>query len=196
MKIILASSSPRRKDIMEQVGIPFEVRVSEVDENIGITKPDLLVKALSKLKAGAVLKEILKEDKNAECAVIGADTVVALDNEVLGKPKDDLDAKRMIKAQSGQKSAVYTGVTVLIRKNGKTKKDTFAVKTKIEMVEVSDECIDAYIASGEPRDKAGAYGIQGRFAQYVKKIDGDYYNIVGFPICPIAECLRKHGVIK
>lgn len=196
MKIILASSSPRRKDIMEQVGIPFEVRVSEVDENIGIKKPDSLVKSLSKLKAMAVLKEIIKEDKNAEFAVIGADTVVALGDEILGKPKDDADAKRMIKAQSGQKSAVYTGVTVLIRKDGKTVRETFAVKTKIEMAEISEDCIDTYIASGESRDKAGAYGIQGRFAQYVKKIEGDYYNIVGFPICPIADCLRRYGVIE
>lgn len=176
-KIILASGSPRRRELMELAGYKFDVIVSDADENTDKTNPEDIVKDLSMLKAQAVEEELKVKTDNS-FFVIGADTIVYSDGKVLGKPKDEEDAFNMIKGLSGNIHQVYTGVTIISKEVTKS----FAVKTDVKVYPMTDEQIRAYIATGEPMDKAGAYGIQGKFAVYVEKIDGDYNNVVGLPI--------------
>lgn len=156
-QIILASASPRRKELLEQIGAEL------------VTPQDILV--------------------------IGADTVVAYENQILGKPKDEEDARRMLSMLSGKTHSVYTGVTfVFIDKAGRTGEHCFYEKTDVSMYTLTEEEIDRYISSGDPMDKAGSYGIQGRFAIHIKGIHGDYNNVVGLPVARLYQELRKLGV--
>ena len=188
MEIILASGSPRRKELMELFGLPFTVRVSDADES---TDPELppyfIVEQLSLLKASAVASELKAEGE--EAVVIGADTVVVLNGAILGKPADKTDAKNMLKALSDNWHSVLTGVTVMNTKNAKS--ESFYVETKVHFIKLTEEQIDRYIASGEPMDKAGAYGIQGKGGLFVDKIDGDYFNVVGLPLCKLSAVLKE-----
>ena len=188
MEIILASGSPRRKELMELLGLPFSVRVSDADEH---TDPELppyfIVEQLSLLKASAVASVIKAE--GAEGIVIGSDTVVVFEGAILGKPKDATDAQKMLMALSGNWHSVLTGVTVMNTKNAKS--ETFYVETKVHFVPLSKEQIDAYVATGEPLDKAGSYGIQGKGGLFVDRIDGDYFNVVGLPMCKLAAVLKE-----
>ncbi len=181
MKYILASMSPRRKEILTDMGLSFEVSPADIDENIGLTDPILLVKELAFLKATHIAKEHLGED----CLIIAADTVVSLDDKILGKPKDFTDAENMLKALSGRCHTVYTGYAVSDAKSGKTVSKCAA--TDVYFKELSEEEIDNYVKSGEPMDKAGSYGIQGGAKDFVLKTDGEYSNVVGLP----KEALRK-----
>ena len=198
IKWILASASPRRKELLTQIGIDFEVVVSEADENIAEKlSPGELVERLSLIKAGAVRKHLAKDAQTADestaagtFAVIGADTVVYLGGEILGKPKDEEDAFRMLRALSGATHSVFTGVTILLP----DETITFHSETKVTFDELSDAEIRAYIASGEPMDKAGAYGIQGLGGAFVTGIEGEYANVVGFPIGEFCRILRKKGL--
>ncbi len=188
-KIILASASARRRDILEQCGIEFEVRVSEVDENIGSAGPDDLVTKLSYLKAKDVF-----DKTNGPVIVIGSDTVVSFDGQIYGKPKDEEDAVKMLQKFSGGINTVYSGVAVMVRdEDGSVKQENFCVATKVYFRTLTEQQIRNYVATGEPMDKAGAYAIQGRFAPYIKKVEGDYYNIVGLPICAVIEALERLG---
>ena len=193
MEIILASGSPRRKELMELLGLPFSVRVSDVDES---TDPELppyfIVEQLSLLKASAVASEMKAE--GAEGIVIGSDTVVVFEDAILGKPKDSADAKKMLTALSGNWHSVLTGVTVMNTKNAKS--ETFYVETKVHFIPLSQEQIDAYVATGEPLDKAGSYGIQGKGGLFVDRIDGDYFNVVGLPMCKLATVLKEEFGIE
>lgn len=188
MEIILASGSPRRKELMGVLGQPFTVRVSDADEK---TDPELppyfIVEQLSLLKASAVASEVKEEGKDA--IVIGADTVVVYKDAILTKPADAEEAKGMLSALSGNWHSVLTGVTVMNTKNAKS--ETFYVETKVHFISLTEEQIDAYVKTGEPLDKAGAYGIQGRGGLFVDKIDGDYFNVVGLPVCKLAEVLKN-----
>ena len=178
-KIILASGSPRRRELLTQIGIDFDIVTSNADEIITKTQPQDIVCELSSLKAKAVydmLKESQKDINNS--VIIGADTIVYCDGEVLGKPADNNDAYRMIKKISGGVHQVYTGVTFIY--NGTIK--SFSEKTDVLVYDMSETEIDRYIQTGEAMDKAGAYGIQGAFAAYVKGINGDYNNVVGLPV--------------
>lgn len=195
MTIYLASASPRRQELLTQIGIKYEVRVSGADEDIEETDPRHIVEQLSIYKAQAVAKELEDEGVTDYC-VIGADTVVACDEKVLGKPLDEADAKKMLKLLSGRGHQVYTGVTLIMHKDGTEKTlINFHEVTTVNMYELSDAEIDAYIATGEPMDKAGAYGIQARAAAYVSGIEGDYYNVVGLPVARLYHELCKHGVM-
>ncbi len=185
MKIILASGSPRRKEILETAGIPFEVCVSDVEENCSLSVPSELVMALSKQKAEDVAAGY-KED----VLVIGADTVVAFENEILGKPKDRADAVRMIRMLSGATHQVYTGVTLHI--SGQS--HTFYAVTDVEVAVLDEAEILSYVNSGEPDDKAGAYAIQGLFGKYITAIRGEYYNVVGLPIAAIHAKCKELGI--
>ncbi len=169
--IILASQSPRRRELLKYITEDFEVKVSDVDETLpeGIP-PKEAVEYLSYIKALPF--------RNEKDIVIGADTVVAIDNQILGKPADESDAGRMLKMLSGRTHSVFTGVTVLKGEH----RDTFSVETKVTFFELRDKEIDRYIATKEPMDKAGAYGIQGYGSLLVKSINGDYFNVVGLPI--------------
>lgn len=190
-KIILASGSPRRKELLSQIGLSFTVRVSEADEHTEETKPEKLVCILSERKTLAVWDELTEEEKK-ESILIGADTVVAVDDRILGKPADETEAFRMIELLQGRSHQVYTGVTIL-RQGGLQpleegtgtcgiQKKQFFEKTDVLVYPMSEEEITAYVKTGEPLDKAGAYGIQGSFAAYIQGINGDYSNVVGLPV--------------
>lgn len=185
-RIVLASGSPRRSELLAQVGMKFDIVVSNIEEVITKTLPNEVVCELSAQKAQAVYDSI--EDKE-NLLVIGADTVVSADNIILGKPKDDDDAFNMIKMLQGSEHSVFTGVTLII--DGEC--HTFAEETKVRVYPMTDEEIRSYVKSKEPEDKAGAYGIQGLFAAYVKGIDGDYNNVVGLPVGGICSYLRRRG---
>ncbi|MBP3677337.1 MAG: septum formation inhibitor Maf [Agathobacter sp.] len=201
-QIILASQSPRRKELLEQIGLEFEICPAKGEEIITKTIPEEVVMELSKQKAeevAAMVSSFGEEHKDittpSDILVIGADTVVAYDGKILGKPVDEADAKRMLIMLSGNTHSVFTGVTlVLIDKSGRAGELVFYEKTDVKMHEMSELEIDRYIATGEPMDKAGSYGIQGKCAIYIEKIDGDYNNVVGLPITRIYQELKKIGI--
>ena len=180
--IILASASPRRKEILELADLKFDVMPSDAQEITTKTAPNEVVMELASLKA----KDIYKKSEK-QSMIVGADTVVAYQGQILGKPTDKADAKRMLTMLSGQTHEVYTGVCVI--EDGKTK--TFYEETKVTFYEISDEQVDHYIKTGEPMDKAGSYGIQGKAAVFIKGIEGDYYNVVGFPIARFLQEITK-----
>ena len=191
MKVILGSASPRRKEILSQAEIEYEIIVSDCEEVITKTMPEEVVKELSEQKAEDVLtKAVGKYGDREDILVIGADTLVAFEDSIYGKPKDRDDAIRMLKSLSGHVHQVYTGVT-LIRGS---KRITFADSTDVSVYDVSDDEIERYVDSGEPMDKAGAYAIQGGFARYIKGIHGEYNNVVGFPIARTIYELKKAGI--
>lgn len=190
MKIILASGSPRRRELLEQAGYSFLVEVSDADENVTDLAPAAMVEELSLRKASAVAK--LHEGEEDTCKIIGSDTIVVLDDVVLGKPADEADARRMLLELSGRNHEVYTGVTVLTVEAGNvTKVEQFHECTQVTMREIGEEEMDRYIASGDPLDKAGAYGIQGPAARFISGIHGDYYNVVGLPVCHLVTVLES-----
>ena len=172
-KIILASASPRRRELLAAAGVIFQVCAADGEEKITSDKPEEIVRELSEQKATAVA---LNFDMEEGTVVIGADTIVSYNNEILGKPVDESDAFKTLKMLQGNIHQVYTGVTVLIKKNGKWEDISFSESTDVSFYPVSDEEIRTYIASGEPMDKAGSYGIQGGFGIYVKEIRGEYLS--------------------
>ena len=185
---------------MEKIGIDAEIRVSGADEDVDVTDPAELVEQLSARKAVSVADEIDSGEgagsMEAYC-VIGADTVVSIDGRILGKPADEADARRMLKTLSGRTHQVFTGVTLVITPGKAADCDiiSFHEKTDVEFCEMSDEEIDAYIATGDPMDKAGAYGIQSYAAPFVSGMHGDYYNVMGLPACRLYHEMKKNGVI-
>lgn len=184
--LILASGSPRRKQLLEMTGHLGRIMVSDADESIEETRPEKMVEELSKRKALDVAEKV------TDGIVLGADTVVATDGSILGKPADEEDAKRMLRMLSGRTHQVYTGVTLAEVKDGAVQwADTFFEKTDVAVLPMSEEEIEEYVKTGEPLDKAGSYGIQGFFAKYIRKIDGDYFNVVGLPLAAVYEHLRR-----
>lgn len=181
MNIILASQSPRRKELMGLFGIPFTVRVADIDETMDPAKaPYDEVARVSRLKALAVSRD--KTD-----IVIAADTIVVLDNQVLGKPADENDAFSMLSRLSGRSHRVMTGLTVL---QG-DKIITHTEVTEVFFRPLTEKEILAYIETKEPMDKAGSYGIQQKGALFVEKINGDYFNVVGLPVCRLGQILEE-----
>ena len=181
MNIILASGSPRRRELLAQAGFEFKVEVSNADENVSEESPVEMVEELAARKAKAVVN--LHNKKEDTCLVIGADTIVVLDGKILGKPSDGEDAKAMLTSLAGRTHQVYTGVALFWIKEGVIeKKKTFHECTDVTMVSMTEQEIADYVASGDPMDKAGAYGIQGPAAVFISGIRGDYYNVVGLPI--------------
>ncbi|MBQ9468152.1 MAG: septum formation inhibitor Maf [Clostridia bacterium] len=184
--LYLASTSPRRRELIARLGVDCTYCASDADERVcGLLPPEELVKTLSRRKA-----EGARAPREGNI-ILGVDTVVALDGRILGKPKDDADAKRMLHALSGRTHEVYSGFTLI--GGGKTHSES--VCTSVRFAELTEREIDRYVASGEPRDKAGAYGIQGLGGMLVTGISGDYYNVVGLPLRRIYEVLRdEYGV--
>lgn len=186
MKFILASASPRRKELLSSMGINFEVMVSDADEaSVDSTSVpiDVYVQELALIKAVAVAKNVDKQS-----IIISADTIVTADGNILGKPVDAEDAYSMLSMLSGRSHEVYTGYCVMRIKDGKTV--CKAVKTEVFFKDISEEKIWRYIATGEPADKAGAYGIQGCGGMLVDKINGDYQNVVGLSVSSLADTLE------
>lgn len=189
-KIILGSGSPRRKELLSQIGVPFEVRVSEKEEIYTQTIPKEIVKELALMKAENVASEL--PAKNT--IVIGADTVVVHQDQILGKPKDEQDAFRMIQSLQGEMHQVYTGVAILnFDGDGEKTVISHAVETRVSVNPMSEEEIWKYVQSKEPMDKAGAYGIQGKFSAFIEKIEGDYFNVVGLPVSYVYQMLKQLG---
>lgn len=189
-QVILASGSPRRKELLELIGVEFKIMTSNKEEVITSSNPEDVVKELSAMKA-----EDVAEGVSGPALILGADTVVAYKGLILGKPKDKQDAVRMISSFAGDEHYVYTGVCMIRKEaDGSMKKFSFAEGTKVTVYPMTEQEIVRYVESGEPMDKAGAYAIQGLFAPYVKEISGDYYNIVGFPIAGIYQRLKAEGI--
>ncbi|MCU9614015.1 Maf family protein [Caldibacillus lycopersici] len=183
-RLILASSSPRRREILKQVQHNFEIIISDVDETIEeILPPEQVVMTLASKKAHAVAKHY------PDAYVIGADTVVYLAPQILGKPANKVAAKQMLVNLSGKTHTVYTGISVI---HGSQEETSF-VKTDVTFWELSEKEIEHYIQTGEPFDKAGSYGIQGYGATLVKSINGDYFSVVGLPIAKLYRTLQTMG---
>ena len=228
-KIILASASPRRRELLSQIGLDFEVVVSETEEKITSTEPAKVVEELSAQKAEAVWEKLCSmtasqgsvtnaerldegsgvsrtdegskvfdpEQKSGksnitDIIVLGADTVVACDGKILGKPADTEAAVAMLTMLQGRGHEVYTGVTILYEQNGEKRALTFHEKTTVHFYPMTDAQIREYVATGDPMDKAGAYGIQGFCARYIRGIEGDYNNVVGLPVGRVYQEL--HGL--
>ena len=186
IKIILASASPRRKELLTQIGVKFEIMISDKETDIDSTDP---IKACEKQ---AMQKALDIEEKAAlkykeDYIIIAADTIVALEDTILGKPKDKEDARLMLERISGKKHKVYTAVCVF---NSRLKtQESFVEETTVEVAELSKEDIDFYLSKDEAYDKAGAYAIQGLFSRYILGIEGDYYNVMGLPV---GRVYREH----
>ena len=184
MKIILASKSPRRKEILENLGLKFDIITADADESSDITNPDKLVTTLAERKGRAVVEKL---DDKSDRLVIACDTLVYADGEFLGKPKDRSDAERMIKLLSGKKHSVVSGIYLYL--NGK--EVTAAAQTGVVFDEMTDSEIAEYINSPEPYDKAGGYAVQGLASVYISGLEGDYFNVVGLPVNLLCKTLKK-----
>lgn len=191
MRIILASGSPRRKEILHNAGYEFEIIKSEKEEIITKTIPADVVKELSIVKAKDVETKV---SNNEDYMIIGADTVVSVDDQILGKPHSRDDAYNMISRLTGREHKVYTGVTVIVNKDNDRREIVFATETKVRVADMSEKEIQEYISLEEPYDKAGAYAIQGYFAKYITSIDGEYNNVVGFPIAAFYKTLKENDI--
>lgn len=189
-KIILASGSPRRKEILEQAGVTFQIIPSQKEEITSATEPQEVVEELASIKAEDVAKQA-----PANTIVIGADTIVCNEGTILGKPKDEAEAIEMLLKLQGHTHMVYTGVCLLIKNaDGSVDVKKFVEATKVKISEITEEEIKKYCMTGETLDKAGAYAIQGKFAKYVEGIEGDYYNVVGFPLARFYQEIKKLGL--
>ena len=186
MAIILASKSPRRQELLRLLGLDFTIMTEDVDEHMDPALPPAgEVARVSEKKAAAVLPQVAPED-----LVVCADTIVVLGGEIMGKPKDASDACRMLQRLSGRAHMVYTAVTVCCHGRSTTRVEA----TQVHFRALSEREIRAYVASGEPMDKAGAYGIQGRASVFVTGIEGDYFNVMGLPVCMLTGMLRDYGI--
>lgn len=188
-RVILASASPRRREILQGAGIEFEVIPSREEEKITRTIPQEVVEELAKLKADSVAREI-----EGDAIIIGADTIVVYEGQILGKPADESQAKEMLAKLQGKSHEVYTGVAVIQKEKNEEKLLNFSQKTEVTFYPMNDAEIEAYVASREPMDKAGAYGIQGKGSVYVKEISGDYWNVVGLPVSRLLHETEKAGI--
>jgi septum formation protein len=190
--IILASKSPRRQELLASLGLKFDVLASKLPEVVTETVPEKIVEELSKQKAEDVYG-IIKSGTQEPLLVIGADTVVSVEGEILGKPKDKEDAYRMLKLLQGRSHQVYTGVTLVYDESQVTgcQTKTFNMCTDVTFYPMSDEEIWEYISTGDPMDKAGAYGIQSGGARFVREICGDYNNVVGLPVSRLYQEIKK-----
>jgi len=185
-RIILASASPRRTELLKLIGLRFDVIPSDVEERFEDGDPALVAERLAASKAGNVASMVRSG------IVIGADTVVVVDSRLLGKPVDDEDAKRMLAMLSGRNHEVITGVAVVDASSGRSCVEH--ERTRVWFRELGPSEIDAYVASGEPMDKAGAYGVQGLGSVIVRRIEGCYFNVVGLPLPRLSDMLKRFGI--
>lgn len=187
-KIILASASPRRKELLEQIGMDFEVMVCGGEAPTETMIPEEVVKEHALQKMKAVLAHLEEMDRKDDVIILSADTVVSYDNQILEKPKDEQDAQNMLAMLQGNTHQVYTGVALYDYLS--KKKKVFAQKTEVSFYPMTEEEIASYISTKEPMDKAGSYGIQGIGGKFVREIRGDYNNVVGLPIARIYQEIK------
>ncbi len=192
VKVILASASPRRKELLSEFCSDYTCIPARGEEQAkeGLS-PQKLVCSLAREKALDAEAQ-LEEDEDR--LIIGSDTVVAYQTAIMGKPRDKEEARVMLSSLSGHTHSVFTGVAFIIQKEGKRRVHTFFEEARVTMYPMSEEQIDAYLATGEPFDKAGAYAIQGKCAVYIKRVEGEYNTVVGFPIARIYQELLKEGI--
>lgn len=188
--IILASASPRRVELLKQAGFSFTVKPSNIEEVIAEASPDKIAENLAYQKANDVYLHLKNEYQDKDYMVIGADTVVYYDGEILGKPADEREAFDMLKLLSDRTHQVFTGIAIIRKKNGEKQTQLLHEKTDVTLYPISDYELKEYIATGDSLDKAGAYGIQGAFAVHIKEIRGDYNNVVGLPIAKLYQSLK------
>lgn len=198
MNLILGSQSPRRRELLERMGLDFRVLTAEIDETKYETEdPEASVRRICEAKARAVAARLRREPAQASGPdaplVLSSDTIVVLDGRILGKPHDEAEAKAMLRALSGREHAVYTAFT-LYRPGAGTEPETHCEKTWVKFRPLSEAEIAAYVATGEPMDKAGAYGIQGRGMMLAEGIRGDYFTVVGLPVCALTQALKRYGI--
>ena len=187
-QIILASASPRRKELLEQIGLSFQIEPARGEEHITSVIPREVVEELSYQKA----MEVAELHRDEDALILGADTIVVYDNQIMGKPADEEEAKAMLRQLSGKTHCVFTGVTAVLWENKEKTVRTFSEKTEVTFYPMSEEEIMFYVKTREPMDKAGAYGIQGIGAKYIQAICGDYNNVVGLPVARLyQEVLRE-----
>lgn len=193
-RLVLASGSPRRRELLEKLGLRFTVTVSDLDESIDSSDPAFVVENLAEAKACAVGMQVatLHSVDLSPVLILGADTIVVLDNEILGKPRDKDDAVRMLKQLSGRSHQVFTGVS-LVQVPGDSVRTIHTV-TDVHFRDLDLSEIEAYVETGEPMDKAGAYALQGVASAFVRKIEGCYTNVIGLPVPDTVALLREHGV--
>ncbi|MBM7645964.1 septum formation protein [Scopulibacillus daqui] len=190
-KLILASSSPRRRELIQTLGLPVEIRKNDVDETIHEDlMPSQVVRELSLRKAKAAYAECKKNNEHG--IIIGSDTIVVLNSQRLGKPKNEEDAFHMLSMLQGNIHEVYSGIACIDAETGHNQ--TGHSMTEVKIKALSDEQIKRYISTGEPMDKAGAYGIQGLGATFVERINGDYFTVVGLPLSLLSDILGEFGV--
>lgn len=191
MRIVLASNSPRRKELLNQIFDKFEVIKSDFNEDdIKEKNPEKLVKLLSLKKAEEVFHKV--KDNQLELLVIGGDTLVYFDGQVLGKPKNEEDAYNTLKKLQGNKNEVYSAFTIILKKNNEIIKETELSKSIVTMKSMSDEQIKGYIKTGEPMDKAGSYAVQGIGSKFIENIEGSYSSVVGLDVEKLKELLRNY----
>lgn len=190
-KIILASASPRRRELLAWAGVDFQVITGSGEEHIRETEPSRIVEELSAEKAFQVAETISEEEGTV---VIGADTIVSFQGKILGKPSDKADSRKTLEMLQGNTHQVYTGVTIAFFLEGRWQRRSFSECTDVTFYPVSEEEIEAYVETGDPADKAGSYGIQGPFGIYVKEIRGDYHNVVGLPVARLLYEGKKLGI--
>ena len=198
MELILASASPRRAELMRMCGYEFTVIPSAADESeVKAEEPSELVERLSLLKAERVMASLSPERRRG-AVVIGSDTVVVLDGHILGKPRSQQEAAAMLRAERGRVNTVYTGLTVIrmVNENGLDRIEASSVSDEayVHFLPLSEEEISAYIATGEPMDKAGAYGIQGRSSMFIDRIEGSFFTVVGLPVHLLYRELKRIGI--
>lgn len=189
-QIILASASPRRKELLTQIGLPFTVQAACREEKCEARLPQKQVEELSFHKAMEIA-----EKTESTAVVIGADTLVFFRGKPLGKPRDEKEAALMLKALQGQTHQVYTGVTLIWHQGKSLRQMSFHERTDVSVWPMTDEEIGEYVKSGEPMDKAGAYGIQGLFARFIRRIEGDYNNVVGLPVGRLYQEMKLEGLL-
>lgn len=188
-RVVLASGSPRRKELLERIGVTFDIIKSDKEEDMSGSDPCEVVRRLSAMKAEDVAASV-----EGPAIVIGSDTVVAFEGRILGKPHSEEEAFEMLSQLRDNTHHVHTGVCIVIKGEQDETELSFDVTTGVSVTPVSDEKLREYIATGEPMDKAGAYAIQGRFGVFVSGIEGDYNNVVGFPLSAIYNTLLDEGI--